>query len=258
MTTLEAPPATDLPRAEAPAPPRLIRPSRLAALLVLVAMLAFSIYALSTLDFTWSNVLGSVANAVKVFQEMDPISLPGPADLAYLIGLTLGIVILGTVVAALISVPVAWLAAENTTPAAGLRWLGRAVGVVTRAVPDVVLALAFSLTFALGSPLPGIFAIGIHSVGMISKLFADAIEHSDDGPRLAIRAAGGSRSQEFWGGVFPQVLPSWIATALHRFDINLRGSAILGYAGVGASGTPCASPSSTSPRATAAASGSRP
>jgi phosphonate transport system permease protein len=107
---------------------------------------------------------------------------------------------------------------------------------VTRAIPDVVLALAFSLTFALGSPLPGIFAIGIHSIGMISKLFADAIEQVDEGPQLAIRSTGGSKAQEFWSGVFPQVLPSWIATALHRFDINLRGSAILGYAGVGGLG----------------------
>lgn len=218
------------------APRRPVPVGRLAAVAVLLALLAFSVFSLSTLDFTWGNLVTSFDNAVKVFGEMDPISVPGLRDLLYLIGLTLGIVILGTTVASLLSIPVAWLAAANTTPAPALRWLGRAIGVLTRAVPDVVLALAFSLPFALGSPLPGILAIGIHSIGMISKLFADAIEGIDDGPRLAIRAAGGSRAQEFWAGVFPQVLPSWTATALHRFDINLRGSAILGYAGVGGLG----------------------
>lgn len=204
--------------------------------LVVVGMLVFAVYSLTSLDFTWDNILSSFHNATKVFAKMDPISLPKPHDLLYLIGLTLGIAVLGTLMAAIISVPVAWISAANTTPAGWLRWVGRGIGVLTRAVPDVVIALALSLMFILGSPLPGILAFGIHSTGMISKLFADAIEQSDDGPRLAIRAAGGSRAQEFWSGVFPQVLPSWIATFLHRFDINLRGSAILGYAGVGGLG----------------------
>ena len=217
-------------------PRRRIPAGRIAGHLAVLLMLVLGVYSLTTLDFSWANVATSVRNAVKVFRLMDPISLPAPADLAYLIGLTLGIVILGTLVAALISIPVAYVAAANTTPAGWLRVLGRAIGVGTRAVPDVVLALAFSLAFALGSSLPGILAIGIHSIGMISKLFADAIEQIDRGPQLAVRAAGGSKAQEFWAGVFPQVLPSWIATMLHRFDINLRGSAILGYAGVGGLG----------------------
>ncbi|NKF30850.1 ABC transporter permease subunit, partial [Pseudomonas sp. BGM005] len=71
-----------------------------------------------------------------------------------------------------------------------------------------------------------------HSIGMISKMFADAIEQIDEGPRLAIRAAGGSKMQEFSSGILPQVLPSWVATVLHRNDINLRGSVVLGYVGV--------------------------
>ncbi|MCD2440801.1 ABC transporter permease subunit [Agromyces sp. SYSU K20354] len=137
----------------------------------------------------------------------------------------------GTVLAAVVSVPVAYIAAANTTPGRGWQALGRFVTVLTRAIPDVVLAMVFVLIFSLGT-LPGILAIGIHSIGMISKLFADAIEQIDEGPRRAIRAAGGSRLQEFASGILPQVLPSWVATVLHRNDINLRGSVILGYVGV--------------------------
>ncbi|WP_380161197.1 PhnE/PtxC family ABC transporter permease [Kineococcus sp. R86509] len=217
-------------------PRRPVRIAKPLALLLVAALLVFAVWSISTLEFSWNDLLRSTRNAARVFSHMDPVSLPGPGDLAYLIGLTLGIVITGTLLASLISIPVAYVAAENTTPATWLRWVGRAIGVVTRAVPDVVLALAFSLTFALGSPLPGILAIGVHSVGMISKLFADAVEQVDRGPQLALRASGAGRAQEFWSGVFPQVLPSWTATALHRFDINLRGSAILGYAGVGGLG----------------------
>jgi phosphonate transport system permease protein len=159
-------------------------------LLVVLAMVVFAVHSLTTLDFSWSNILRSLDNATTVFSQMDPISFPEPADLAYLIGLTLGIVVLGTLAAALVSIPVAYASASNTTPAPWLRWLGRTIGVVTRAIPDVVLALAFALAFTLGSPLPGILAIGIHSIGMISKLFADAIEQVDAGPAAACRSSG--------------------------------------------------------------------
>lgn len=205
------------------------------AVVIVAGLLAFGVYSYQQMDLRWSVIKTASSKIEKVFHDFS-ITFPSTSDIVTLVQITLGIVVLGTVIAAIISVPVAYIAASNTTPVRWLRFVGRAIGVVTRAVPDVVIAIALSLMFALGSPIPGIIAIGIHSIGMISKLFADAIEQIDEGPRLAIRAAGGSPAQEFWSGVFPQVLPSWIATTLHRFDINLRGSVILGYAGVGGLG----------------------
>jgi len=203
---------------------------------VIVAMAGFAIWSLAQIDFSLYNFQRSMLSLAKTIRLMDPISFPSVPDLVYLISLTLGVVIAGTVVAAVISMPIAYLAAANTAPNRTSRVIGRAIGVITRAVPDVILAMAIGLMFTLGATWAGVLAIGFHSIGMISKLFADAIEQIDEGPRLAIRAAGGSKAQEFWSGVFPQVFPSWIATALHRFDINVRGSVILGFAGVGGLG----------------------
>lgn len=233
---------------------RPIQPERIAGVLVIVALFGFGIYSLFQMGFSVNQLDRAAQNIQRVFASMtyDPANpvhvaidgrlhffqlvFPTVSDMLYLIGLTVGVVILGTVFAALVSMPVAYIAASNTTPARWARFVGRAIGVLTRAIPDVVIAIAIALFFAIGATLPGIIAIGIHSIGMISKLMADAIEQIDEGPRIAIRATGGSKGQEFWAGVFPQVLPSWIATTLHRFDINLRGSVILGYAGVGGLG----------------------
>ncbi|MFJ4999985.1 phosphonate ABC transporter, permease protein PhnE [Microbacterium sp. NPDC088619] len=213
------------------APRRPISAERIAAGLTLVSLLVLGVLAVDEVGISIPAMVQSWGNAENFMARVGGLSFPEPADLAWLIALTVGLVLVGTLLAAVLSVPIAYLAASNTTPGNGWRAAARFVGVLTRALPDVVLAMAFVLMFSLGT-LPGILAIGIHSIGMISKMFADAIEQIDEGPRLAIRAAGGSKMQEFASGILPQVLPSWVATVLHRNDINLRGSVVLGYVGV--------------------------
>jgi phosphonate transport system permease protein len=230
------------------------RPQRVLGRIVIASLFAFGVFSLTHLGLSTALLDRAVDNIQRVFSRLTfdhaqpmfvaengalhvfALSFPSAGDLAHLLGLTLGVVILGTVIAALVSIPVSYISASNTSPTRWLRVTGRTIGIVTRAVPDVVIAIAVSLFFAIGATLPGVIAIGIHSVGMISKLMTDAVEEIDEGPRWALRATGASKAQEFWSGVFPQVLPSWIATTLHRFDINLRGSVILGYAGVGGLG----------------------
>ena len=146
--------------------------------------------------------------------------------------ITLAMTVAGTAVAALLSIPVAYGAARTTTPHPIVLAVCRGIGVVARAVPDAAIALFLVFLWLGDAYLAAIVAIGLHSVGMISKMFADAIEQVDEGPRTAIRSTGGTRPQQFWSGVFPQVLPAWVAIVLHRADINLRGTVILGYVGL--------------------------
>ncbi|KQM81965.1 ABC transporter permease [Agromyces sp. Leaf222] len=236
MTTLTTPvrPAADPdPRASVAerAPKRPISAERIAAGTTLLAIVAVAAYAVMESGISISGMVESWGHAERFFERVGTIEFPEAGELLYLTALTVGLVLCGTLFAAVVSVPVAYLAASNTTPGAGWQAFGRFITVLTRAIPDVVLAMVFVLMFSIGT-LPGILAIGIHSIGMISKLFADAIEQIDEGPRRAIRAAGGSKLQEFTSGILPQVLPSWVATVLHRNDINLRGSVVLGYVGV--------------------------
>jgi len=233
MTETMQRPSTSPPRESVAdrAPKQSKSPEKIAAILTLLAIGVTAVFALIEVDISIPRMMQSWENAERFFGRVGGLRFPEPAELLALTGLTLGLVLTGTLLAAVLSVPIAYLAASNTTPGSGWRAVARFIGVFSRAVPDVVLAMVFVLMFTLGS-LPGILAIGLHSIGMISKMFADAIEQVDEGPRLAIRATGGSRMQEFTSGILPQVLPSWVATVLHRNDINLRGSVILGYVGV--------------------------
>ena len=179
-----------------------------------------------------ATFIDSGRNAVDFAGRMFPLDFPPLGELLTLCGQTLAIVVSATFLSVIISVPLAMLAAGNTTPGRGAQVRApRALIVLVRAVPDVVLAIIFFRIFGLGA-MTGVLAMGLHSVGMVGKLYADAIEQIDEGPRAAVRASGAGRGQELISGVLPQVLPALVATALHRLDINLRISVVLGFVGV--------------------------
>lgn len=223
---------------------------------VIVAIAVLGVWSIVALDYSLKSLEGTTANLARFVGMATPMQWPGfdvtgtrAADgtttyvtewvglepvweMAGTIAITLALVIAGTALATVLSVPVAYGAARNTTPNGLVMALCRGIGVVTRAIPDIAFVVFLAFLWFNSGTLPAIVAIGIHSVGMISKMMADAIEQVDEGPRLAIRAAGGSRAQEFWSGIVPQVLPAWVAVSLHRADINLRGTVILGVVGV--------------------------
>ncbi|EGV40360.1 phosphonate ABC transporter, permease protein PhnE [Corynebacterium glutamicum] len=202
---------------------------------VLVALLVGGIWSVNSLGINIGTIINSFENASAFVGRMFPLDFPPVMDTLGLIFETLAIVFLSTLLSVVLSIPTALLAARNTTMNKGAQWTSRAFIVLCRAVPDLVLAIIFLRMFGLGATA-GIIAMGIHSVGMVAKLYADAIEELDDGARESIESAGGTRSQQILTAI-PQVLmPQLIATALHRFDINLRTSVLLGYVGVGGIG----------------------
>ncbi|KIF78440.1 phosphonate ABC transporter permease [Streptomyces sp. 150FB] len=207
------------------------RPSGLLAGLALLICLGGGIWSFVDLKINVSTIIDSAHNAADFTRRMFPLDFPPAGELFHLIWLTLAIVVSATLVSVVISIPLALLAARNTTPFKGVRPVVRALIVLARAISDVIFAIFFFRVFGLGG-MTGVLAMGMHSVGMVGKLYADSIEAVDEGPRRAIRATGASRPQELLSAVLPQVLPSLVATALHRLDINLRTSVVLGYVGV--------------------------
>jgi phosphonate transport system permease protein len=148
---------------------------------------------------------------------------------------TINIATLGTAVAFVMALPIAFFAAINTSPARALYALARVVIVVSRSVDTLIWALVFIIVVGPGS-LAGALAVAVRSIGFLAKLFAEAIEEIDAGQVEAVTATGAGRLQTLLYGIVPQVKPVVLGVSIYRWDINIRESTVLGLVGAGGIG----------------------
>jgi phosphonate transport system permease protein len=142
---------------------------------------------------------------------------------------------LGTIIGAIVSLPLGLLGARNTSGHLGSNVIRQILNAI-RAIPELILASSIFVPMIGLGPFAGTLAIGFHSIGTLGKLTAEVVEGIDEGPVEAARAAGANRPQILRWGVIPQVMPDVLAFWLYRFEINVRASAILGVVGAGGVG----------------------
>ncbi|MCU0579283.1 MAG: phosphonate ABC transporter, permease protein PhnE [Desulfobacterota bacterium] len=148
---------------------------------------------------------------------------------------TLTMSVAGTVVAVLFSIPLALLGARNTSPHPVLYQVARGSLNLLRSVPELIMGIIFVAAVGFGS-LPGVLALGLHSIGMVGKFFAEAIEHVDPAPVEAVKATGATRAQVILHGILPQVLPQLADVMVYRWEYNFRASTVMGMVGAGGIG----------------------
>mgnify|MGYP003707161935 FL=1 len=152
-----------------------------------------------------------------------------------LLGETLLISYVGTLIGAVIAFCLNFFAAENTSPAPWLRFTVRRLLEFARTVPGIVFALIFVIAFGLG-PMAGVLAIAIHSAGALGKLFAEIVENADMKPVEGVRSTGASWLSCMRFAVLPQVSAGYASYALLRFEINVREASVMGFVGAGGIG----------------------
>ncbi|MHA1190647.1 MAG: phosphonate ABC transporter, permease protein PhnE, partial [Alphaproteobacteria bacterium] len=149
---------------------------------------------------------------------------------------TINIATLGTIIALALAIPVAFLAARNTTPSAVfVRPIALLIIVSTRSINSLIWALLLVTIIGPGV-FAGMVAIAIRSIGFCAKLLYEAIEEIDRNQVEAIAATGASRWQIMAYGIVPQIMPAFAGIAVFRWDINIRESTVLGIVGAGGIG----------------------
>jgi len=157
------------------------------------------------------------------------------AGLARATWTTFQIATLGSLLAALLALPLGLLTARNLQAPRPLAWAAKAVLDVARAVHTLVFGLVLVGIVGLG-PTAGILAIALHSMGTYGKLYAESIEALDMAAIDAVRATGATPLQVFFHGVWPTVLPQFVGNHLYIWEFNIRDSTILGIIGAGGLG----------------------
>ncbi|WP_369903099.1 phosphonate ABC transporter, permease protein PhnE [Bacillus manliponensis] len=210
----------------------------------------FVIYGLLLMIYIWAfsgvpvdgikDTAGQITKAIMsgIFNpDWDYVSLPDGEDLLHGLVDTLAIAVLGTFISALLCIPFAFWAATNMSKKRAVSGSGKFVLSFIRTFPEIVMALLFIKAVGPGS-FAGVLALGLHSIGMLGKLYAEGIENIDNGPVEALVATGANRFQVLIYAVLPQVLPDFLSYTLYRFEINVRSASILGVIGAGGIGTP--------------------
>jgi phosphonate transport system permease protein len=224
----------------APALPASLLAARRQALWFVMAVLAFTGLSMWSLDLQWGKFFGTDA-AQKMGRfvgellhpELTPVFLKKIA-LASLE--TLAMSAIGTLMAAVLGLACA-LPASRTHAHDRALWRApmRLLLNALRSIPELVWATLILICAGLG-PFAGTLAMGLHTTGVLGRLFAEAIENAPTEPAFALRVRGASESQILWYATLPQILPQLLSYTLYRWENNIRAATILGVVGAGGLG----------------------
>jgi phosphonate transport system permease protein len=216
-----------------PSPMRRIRTG-----LILALLAGLFGYGLVVLDFDAAKLATGVGKLGQFLWFMLPPSTGTWAKLfVYLHALaeTVAIAFLGTFTAALVALPVGFLAAKNVVPNAVVHFLSRRIVDTIRGVDELIWALIWVSVVGLG-PFAGVLALLCANFGLFSKLFSEAIEAADRKASEGIASTGGSKLHGIRFGILPQVLPIFGSQVLYFFESNTRSATIIGIVGAGGIG----------------------
>ncbi|GAC1659251.1 MAG: phosphonate ABC transporter, permease protein PhnE [Candidatus Dormibacteraceae bacterium] len=216
-----------------------VRVARSRNLAIGFVFLAIVVFTYNRTEFDVGQLIAKLPNVERVavgFSHPDTGELP--AVLAKALE-TLYIAILGTTFGTIIAIPLSFLGARNLmrrNPAGTVGYfVVRFLMSIIRAVPTLFWGILWVIIVGIG-PFPGVLAVTTFSIGLISKLFSEAIEAIDWGQVEALTATGANPVQVVVHGVMPQVMPYMIANVLYTFEVNVHSSAILGTIGAGGLG----------------------
>lgn len=187
------------------------------------------------LMFSSERVVPEMSNAQLVWTEFRDNTLWGHGTVLYAMLETIFMALLGTMIAAGVGLPLAFMAARNVQPLGLVRFALRRLFDVLRGIDTLIWSLIFLRAFGPGL-FTGIFAIAFTDTGTLGKLMSEAIENADDKQREGVQSTGARKVQQQRFGILPQIMPVFISQSLYYLESNTRGAVIIGAMGAGGIG----------------------
>jgi len=170
-----------------------------------------------------------------ILSRMFPPDFTNLNELIYAMFETIEIAFLGTFLATVLSIPLGLFSARNLAPNYFIYYVCKTIVIFFRAIPEFIIAMILVIAIGFGA-MPGVLALGLHTMGFLAKFYAEDIEHINQGPIDALKSSGASKGQIISFGVIPQILPAFVANNLYILDRNVRMATMLGIVGAGGIG----------------------
>ncbi|MGG3890811.1 phosphonate ABC transporter, permease protein PhnE [Metabacillus fastidiosus] len=200
-------------------------------------LLAFIlIWTANDLELSVSTFIGGIPSLLHLIGKMLPPDFSVFGGLIRPMIVTLEVALWGTLIAIVVSTVLAMGAAKNLFGSIRIvYYVSRFILNTLRSIPDLIWALIFVAAVGLGS-FPGVLALAVYSCGELGKLYAEAIENIDPGPRESLESTGVKLLTVFRWSIVPQIFPEMITYTLYRLESNVRHATVLGLVGAGGLG----------------------
>lgn len=182
-----------------------------------------------------TDIAGSIINGI-LHPDTELLFNLTDQGVPYLLLETMCIAFMGTVVGAILAIPIAFLSATNIVPKP-IAMIGRFIIMAVRTIPAFVYGLMFIRVTGPGA-FAGLLTMSLCSIGMVSKMYIESIEDMDTKILESLDACGCTTFQKIRYGILPQLMPDFASTIIYRFDMNLRDATVLGLVGAGGIGAP--------------------
>ena len=200
------------------------------------SLLAALIFVVIDLEINFTKLFSDSSKYFgDILSRMLPPDFSNFKNLSYSMLETIEIAFLGTFIAIVLSIPVGLFSARNLAPNYIIFLLARIVTIFFRAIPEFIMAMILVIAVGFGA-IPGVLALGFHTMGFLAKFYAEDIEHVNKGPIEALKSSGASKSQIISFAVIPQIIPSFVGNNLYILDRNIRMATMLGIVGAGGIG----------------------
>ncbi|MDC0524915.1 phosphonate ABC transporter, permease protein PhnE [Pelagibacteraceae bacterium] len=202
----------------------------------ILSLLAALIFVVIDLEINFIKLFSDSSKYFgDILSRMLPPDFSNFKSLIYAMFETIEIAFLGTFIAIVLSIPMGLFSAKNLAPNYATFLIARIVIIFFRAIPEFIIAMILVIAVGFGA-MPGVLALGLHTMGFLAKFYAEDIEHVNKGPIEALKSSGASKRQIISFAVIPQIIPSFVANNLYILDRNIRMATMLGIVGAGGIG----------------------
>lgn len=205
------------------------------AIILLLFVWSFTAINLENFQESGWQIASSILSGI-IHPDLELLLTFTKQGVPYLLVETMAIAFLGTIIGSILAIPLAFLSASNVVPAP-VAWLTRLLLIMIRTVPSLVYGLMLIRVTGPG-PFAGVLTVALVSIGMLAKLFVDAIEELDTSILESMTSIGCTTFEKIRYGILPQLFSMFLSTIIYRFDMNLREASILGLVGAGGIGAP--------------------